>query len=104
MNSGGAWISCPTAIGRAWIHMSSPAKTSKLVDQEHLLLLFLLVLAVDLTVTCKAAKKNTNSIFHFCFPFFLDLPLSPFFFWGSMPPLLIVVLMVEDGIRSCRGW
>jgi len=49
-------------------------------------------------------KKNTSSRFHFCFPFFLDLPLSPFFFWGSMPQLLIAVWMVEDGIRSCRGW
>jgi len=64
----------------------SPAKTSKLVDRDRLLLLFPLVPAVDLPVTCKATQQTQAVDFTFVSPFFLlDLPLSPsvnpFFFW-----------------------
>ena len=44
-----------TATGGAWIHMLSPAKTSKLVDRDRLLLLFPFVPAVD---PCKATQQH----------------------------------------------
>jgi hypothetical protein len=50
--------------------VSSPAKTSKLVDRDRLLLLFPLVLAVDLPVTCKATQQTEAVGFTFVFPFF----------------------------------
>jgi hypothetical protein len=60
----------PTAAGGAWIHVSSPVKTSKLVDRDCLLLLFPLVPVVDLLVTCKATQQTQAVDFTFVFPFF----------------------------------
>ena len=50
--------------------MPPPAKTSKLVDRDHLLLLLPPVPVVHLPVTCKATQQHKQ------FPvlFFLDLP------------------------------
>jgi hypothetical protein len=65
-------------------HAPPPAKTSKLVDQDRLLLLFLFVPAVHLPITCKATQQH-KQYFTFVFLFLLDLPSSPFvnafFFW-----------------------
>jgi hypothetical protein len=54
-------------------------------------------------------EKSTNSLFYFFFPFLqihLSLSLSTnlfSFFIGSMPPLLDVVLMVEER-ECCHCW
>lgn len=56
-------VRCSTRhpTGSAWIHASSPMKSTKLVDREHLLLLCLPTPAARVTVTCNKKKKRTNN-------------------------------------------
>jgi hypothetical protein len=51
-----------------WVHAPPLMKTTKPVDQECLLLLYLPTLAVRVTVTCNN-KKNTQTTVGFNFSF-----------------------------------
>jgi hypothetical protein len=62
-----------------WVHAPPLMKTTKPVDQECLLLLYLPTLAVRVTVTCNN-KKNTQTTVGFNFSFLFRFALDPPFF------------------------
>ena len=75
LTRGSAWTSRTTVTGGAWVHAPRPMKTSNLVAQDRLLLLFPSVPAVHLLVTCTRSKNTQTQQMaaDFNLFFFIDL-------------------------------
>ena len=102
LTSGGAWTSRTTVTGGVWIHLPLPMKTSNLVDQDRLLLLFPSVPAVHLLVTCTRSKNTQTQQMAVDFNLFFSLQIcSRVCFWSA---LLQIGLLVRQLLLCPMYW